>query len=69
MMLGRQGDRSFALRSLEGEPGNPPASTRLHELLDAQVYRLSYWRIAAEEINYRRFFDINTFGGDSRRNS
>ena len=25
----------------------------------AQAYRLAYWRVAAEEINYRRFFDIN----------
>lgn len=33
---------------------------RLDELLSIQAYRLSYWRVAAEEINYRRFFDINT---------
>ncbi|MDB5806485.1 MAG: bifunctional 4-alpha-glucanotransferase/malto-oligosyltrehalose synthase [Betaproteobacteria bacterium] len=31
----------------------------LHELLEAQGYRLSYWRVAADEINYRRFFDVN----------
>jgi (1->4)-alpha-D-glucan 1-alpha-D-glucosylmutase len=31
----------------------------LHELLEAQAYRLAYWRVAADEINYRRFFDIN----------
>ena len=30
------------------------------ELLQAQNYRLSFWRVAGEEINYRRFFDINT---------
>ncbi len=48
-----------ALRSFEGEPGNSSSFDALHELLDAQVYRLSYWRTAAEEINYRRFFDIN----------
>ena len=29
------------------------------ELISAQPYRLAYWRVAAEEINYRRFFDIN----------
>jgi (1->4)-alpha-D-glucan 1-alpha-D-glucosylmutase len=29
------------------------------ELLSAQPYRLAYWRVAAEDINYRRFFDIN----------
>lgn len=32
---------------------------RLHALLEAQAYRLSYWRVASDEINYRRFFDIN----------
>lgn len=31
----------------------------LDQLINAQPYRLSYWRVAAEEINYRRFFDIN----------
>jgi len=31
----------------------------LHELLEAQAYRLAFWRVAADEINYRRFFDIN----------
>ncbi len=31
----------------------------LHALLEAQNYRLAYWRVAADEINYRRFFDIN----------
>ena len=31
----------------------------LHELLEAQAFRLAYWRVASDEINYRRFFDIN----------
>ncbi|MEJ2175060.1 MAG: malto-oligosyltrehalose synthase [bacterium] len=31
----------------------------LHALLEAQTYRLAYWRVASDEINYRRFFDIN----------
>jgi (1->4)-alpha-D-glucan 1-alpha-D-glucosylmutase len=31
----------------------------LHELLSQQAYRLAYWKIGYEEINYRRFFDIN----------
>jgi len=48
------------LRSLEGDAGHPESFDSLHEVLEAQVYRLSYWRVAAEEINYRRFFDINT---------
>lgn len=32
---------------------------RTHNLLEAQSYRLAYWRVSADEINYRRFFDIN----------
>ena len=35
----------------------------MHELLEAQHYRLAYWRVAAEEINYRRFFQINELAG------
>ncbi|HMA11965.1 MAG TPA: malto-oligosyltrehalose synthase, partial [Steroidobacteraceae bacterium] len=31
----------------------------MHALLQAQAYRLAFWRVAADEINYRRFFDIN----------
>lgn len=31
----------------------------LHDLLEAQPYRLCSWRVASDEINYRRFFDIN----------
>jgi len=31
----------------------------LHALLERQAYRLAFWRVAADEINYRRFFDIN----------
>ena len=31
----------------------------LDRLIREQNYRLSYWRVASEQINYRRFFDIN----------
>jgi (1->4)-alpha-D-glucan 1-alpha-D-glucosylmutase len=31
----------------------------LHALLETQAWRLTYWRVASDEINYRRFFDIN----------
>jgi len=36
---------------------------RLHELLEMQPYRLAYWRVASDEINYRRFFDVNDLAG------
>ena len=42
-----------------GTPGEPHSYDNLDKLLDAQVYRLSHWKAADDEINYRRFFDIN----------
>ena len=42
-----------------GNKGEPHSFDKLDGLLQKQVYRLSYWRVATEEINYRRFFDIN----------
>ena len=36
---------------------------RLHRLLERQHYRLGWWRNAADEINWRRFFDINGLAG------
>ncbi|AZZ40225.1 malto-oligosyltrehalose synthase [Acidipropionibacterium jensenii] len=32
----------------------------LAALLDQQWYRLAYWKVASEELNYRRFFDVDT---------
>lgn len=32
----------------------------LHALLEAQAYRLGHWRVAADDINYRRFFNVNS---------
>jgi (1->4)-alpha-D-glucan 1-alpha-D-glucosylmutase len=52
-----------ALTSFNGEPGRPDSFDHLHELLESQPYRLAYWRTASHEINYRRFFDINTLAG------
>jgi (1->4)-alpha-D-glucan 1-alpha-D-glucosylmutase len=43
-----------AARSYAGTAGREA----LHDLLERQAYRLAYWR-ASDEINYRRFFDIN----------
>ncbi len=51
------------LRTFNGEPGKPESFDLLHDLLEAQAYRLSYWRAALHEINYRRFFDINELAG------
>ena len=48
-----------ALAQINGRPGDPRSFDRLDELLNAQSYRLAFWRVAAEEINYRRFSDVN----------
>jgi len=48
-----------AIHILGGTKGSPSSFIPLHRLLERQHYRLAYWRVAADEINYRRFFDIN----------
>src|SRR5438105_8329479 len=52
-----------ALLAFAGRPGRPASFRRLHRLLEAQAYRIANWRVAAEEINYRRFFNINDLAG------
>ncbi len=52
-----------ALREVNGKPKEPASFDRLHALLEAQAYRLAFWRVSGEEINYRRFFDINDLVG------
>lgn len=48
-----------AIERFNGVAGDPRSFDRLEALLDEQAYRLSHWRVATDEINYRRFFDIN----------
>jgi (1->4)-alpha-D-glucan 1-alpha-D-glucosylmutase len=47
-----------SIPAINGIPGNPESFDELHALVQQQHYRLAFWRIGAEEINYRRFFDI-----------
>ena len=47
------------LRRFNAAAGDPPTFDLLDGLLAEQAYRVAYWRVAGEEINYRRFFDIN----------
>ncbi|HEX5513122.1 MAG TPA: malto-oligosyltrehalose synthase, partial [Gammaproteobacteria bacterium] len=42
-----------------GQPGDPRSFDALHALLEEQAYRLAHWHTAADEVNYRRFFDIH----------
>ncbi|HYX73194.1 MAG TPA: malto-oligosyltrehalose synthase [Steroidobacteraceae bacterium] len=48
-----------AVRSFTGTAGEPASFDALHELLELQAFHLAYWRVASEDINYRRFFDVN----------
>ena len=48
-----------SLSDINGRKGEPRSFDRLERLLQSEAYRLSFWRVAMDEINYRRFFDIN----------
>ncbi len=47
------------VKQFNGVVGTPSSFDLLDQLIEAQTYRPAYWRVATEEINYRRFFDIN----------
>ncbi len=47
------------LRKINGRKGAPHTFDELDEILQKQYFRLSFWKVAQEEINYRRFFSIN----------
>jgi (1->4)-alpha-D-glucan 1-alpha-D-glucosylmutase len=44
-------------------PDRPSQVLALHHLLERQHYKLGHWRLASSDINYRRFFDVNTLAG------
>ncbi|HSY47588.1 MAG TPA: malto-oligosyltrehalose synthase [Thermoanaerobaculia bacterium] len=52
-----------AMARINGRAGEAGSFNDLDALLDAQWYRLAYWRIASETINYRRFFDVTDLVG------
>jgi (1->4)-alpha-D-glucan 1-alpha-D-glucosylmutase len=54
---------SRALTHVNGTPSDPRTFDLMHLLLELQVYRLAHWRVSGEEINYRRFFDVNDLVG------
>lgn len=54
--------RQFIAENIEifnGEPGKPESFNLLESLLSEQFFRLSYWKVGNEELNYRRFFTVN----------
>ena len=65
-LKGIAGSAEIVARGLDayraGE-GRPAQTLALHHLLERQHYRLGHWRLACSDINYRRFFDVNTLAG------
>jgi (1->4)-alpha-D-glucan 1-alpha-D-glucosylmutase len=52
-----------ALRGLNGTPGLNESWSDLHALIQDQYWRAAYFRVAADDINYRRFFNVNELAG------
>ncbi|WP_439577154.1 malto-oligosyltrehalose synthase [Elioraea sp.] len=69
--LARQADASTEVRSaieaavarLNGSAGEPDTWRALHALIQDQHWRVAHFRVAADDINYRRFFNINELAG------
>jgi (1->4)-alpha-D-glucan 1-alpha-D-glucosylmutase len=60
------GSDDIIVRGLEAYragPDRPAQILALHHLLERQHYKLGHWRLASSDINYRRFFDVNTLAG------
>lgn len=51
------------LAAYSAGPDRAAPTLALHHLLERQHYRLGHWRLASSDINYRRFFDVNTLAG------
>src|ERR1700726_4384422 len=51
------------LEAYRAGPDRPAPTLALHHLLERRHYRLGHWRLASSDINYRRFFDVNTLAG------
>ena len=53
----------FEQLTINGNPADPASFEELHELIKAQAFRFANWRVASDDINYRRFFDTNDLAG------
>ncbi|TCZ54277.1 malto-oligosyltrehalose synthase [Roseicella aquatilis] len=58
-----QGGAGIAAALAGFDPKEEEGRQALHRLLERQHYRLAWWRAAADEINWRRFFDITSLAG------
>jgi len=57
------------IKFFNGLAGKPESFNPLDSLLNEQFYRLAFWKVGAEEINYRRFFTVNELIGDRVANA
>ena len=65
-LKGIAGAAEIIARGLDAYRAGPDRAAQtlaLHHLLERQHYKLGHWRLASSDINYRRFFDINTLAG------
>lgn len=51
------------LGAMNGVAGDSESFSQMDRLLDRQAYRLEFWRTGTQELNYRRFFDVNDLAG------
>jgi (1->4)-alpha-D-glucan 1-alpha-D-glucosylmutase len=58
-----EGREAIALALSAFTPDTPENAARMHRLLERQNYKLTWWRNAAEEINWRRFFEVSDLAG------
>jgi (1->4)-alpha-D-glucan 1-alpha-D-glucosylmutase len=56
-------DLDKVLEALNGRVGQPTSFDHLHQILEEQNYRLAFWKSGTHEINYRRFFTVDTLVG------
>jgi (1->4)-alpha-D-glucan 1-alpha-D-glucosylmutase len=52
-----------AVARFNGSPARPETWRRLDSLIRDQHWRVAHFRVAADDINYRRFFNINELAG------
>src|SRR5450432_765001 len=65
-LKGIAGGAEIIARGLDAYRAGPDRAAQilaLHHLLERQHFRLGHWRLASSDINYRRFFDVNTLAG------
>lgn len=62
-LAGAQDIIARGLEAYRAGPDRASQTSALHHLLERQHYKPAYWRLAASDINYRRFFDVNDLAG------